>query len=528
MPITAVARKPLRVLLVEDSEPDAELVLAALDAGGYAVFAQRVQTAEEMRDALARDEWHLVLSDYSLPSFSAPAALAIMHERRPDLPFIIVSGTVGEDTAVSALKAGACDFLVKGRLARLVPAIERELREVEVRRARDREREALEERLRQSQKLEGIGRLAGGIAHDFNNLLTAIIGYTEIVLEQVGPDDKAIANDLDEIRRASNRAVALTRQLLAFSRKQSLKIAAMDVNEIIRAMRGMLDRLISEDVEIRLQLAQTLPSILTDRIQMEQIVLNLVMNSRDAMPRGGTVTIETTIVEAPEVIAVAHGPVAPGRYVALRVTDTGIGMDAATRAHVFEPFFTTKGEGTGLGLATVYGVVQQLGGHIGVWSEVGRGTIFNLYFPEAPTRVESRATEIVRTVPQPAPVCNQNVLVVEDETGVRHLVSRILKWSGYSVLEAVDAAQALEIAGNDDQPIDLVVSDVVMPAMAGPELIARLRATRPALKTLYMSGYVGEELSRRLDLDPTARLLEKPFSSARLLEAVRDVIDEPR
>ena len=523
MAVNTGVRKTLRVLLVEDSEPDAELVLAALSDGGYHVVAHRVQTADEMRAALARDEWQLVLSDYSLPGFSAPAALAILHEQRPDLPFIIVSGTVGEDTAVTALKAGASDFLVKGRLARLVPAIERELREVDLRRARDRERDSLEERLRQSQKLEGIGRLAGGIAHDFNNLLTAIIGYTEMVLEQVGPD-KPISKDLEEIRHASNRAVALTRQLLAFSRKQSLKIAAMDVNEIIGAMRGMLDRLISEDVQIRLKMTSGLPAILTDRIQMEQIVLNLVMNARDAMPHGGVVTIETMVVEANEVMAVAHGPVAPKRYVALRVIDTGIGMDAATQGHVFEPFFTTKGEGTGLGLATVYGVVQQLGGHIGVWSEVGRGTIFNLYFPEA-ANLTTAHLAMPHAASRAASGGHENVLVVEDERGVRHLVSRILRWNGYAVVEAVDAAQALELADNDQLNIDLVVSDVVMPAMAGPELIARLRVKRPDLKTLYISGYVGEELARRLYLDPTATLLEKPFTSSRLLAEVRRVID---
>ncbi|HTL00932.1 MAG TPA: response regulator, partial [Vicinamibacterales bacterium] len=314
--MTAEAKKsvPLRVLLVEDSEPDAELLLAELNNAGYHVVAHRVQTAEEMRAALTRDAWQVVLADYGLPSFDAPAALAITHELKPDLPFIIVSGTVGEDAAIAALKAGASDFVAKSRLARLVPAIERELRDADLRREQARERDALAEQLRQSQKLEGIGRLAGGIAHDFNNLLTAIIGYTEMVLEQIGPD-KPISQDLMEIRKASDRAVALTRQLLAFSRKQTLRVAAMEPNAIITDMGNMLQRLIGVDIDIRFELAPGLPPILADRVQMEQVVMNLVMNARDAMPKGGVITIATTVVQADAVTAVVHEPVAPGAYV---------------------------------------------------------------------------------------------------------------------------------------------------------------------------------------------------------------------
>ena len=518
---------PLRVLLVEDSEPDAELLLAALAEAGYHVTAQRVQTAEEMREALTRHEWQVVLSDYHLPGFSAPAALAVTHELRPDLPFIIVSGTVGEDTAVSALKAGASDFLVKGRLARLAPAIERELRDAELRREQAREREALEAQLRQSQKLEGIGRLAGGIAHDFNNLLTAIIGYTEMVLEQIGPD-KPISQDLSEIRHAADRAVALTRQLLAFSRKQTLQVAPMDANEIIAAMSNMLQRLIGDDVEIRLQLASGLPPILADRVQLEQVVMNLVMNARDAMPRGGVVIVDTMTVSAGDVMAVSHEPVAPGSYVALRFTDTGAGMTEETQARIFEPFFTTKGVGlgTGLGLATVYGVVQQLGGHIGVSSALGKGTIFNLYFPVASAPVKTGAGEPHRSTHTPLAEHREVVLVVEDERGVRQLVSRILTRHGYIVLEAANAEEALVFAENPEQQFDLVLSDVVMPVMAGPELVARVRAMRPTVKVIYMSGYTERDLSRRIDLDSTPRLIEKPFMASALLQIVRDVLDE--
>jgi len=523
-----VYRKALRVLLVEDSPPDAELVLANLIEGGYDATAKRVQTAQEMREALASGKWQVILSDYSLPGFGAPEALAIAQAHDPGIPFIIVSGTVGEDTAVTALKAGACDFLVKGRLTRLVTAIERELRDAELRRERDIERDALEDRLRQAQKLEGIGRLAGGIAHDFNNLLTAIIGYTEMVLDQIGPD-KPISKDLDEIRRASDRAVALTRQLLAFSRKQTLKVVPTDLNGIIVSMRNMLERLISEDIAIRSQLAERLPPIFADHVQLEQILLNLVMNARDAMPRGGVITIETKAVEAGEVRSAAHEQVAPGQYIALIIRDTGQGMDSATQARIFEPFFTTKGagEGTGLGLATVYGAVQQLGGHIAVMSGVGQGTTFSLYFPEcaqAPSSLEPAARR-----PSPAPLAagREVVLVVEDQRGVRQLASRILTRHGYIVCEAADAMEAIRIASNLAQPLDLVVSDVVMPKMGGPELIERLWALRPGLKVLYMSGYTGDELSRRVGHESNVTVLEKPFSASGLLQTVRDVLDQP-
>ena len=523
--MTTAKRKELRVLLVEDSLADAELLMASLAEAGYDAVTERVQTSDEMRAALRQGGWHVILSDYSLPSFSAPEALAIAQELQPELPFIIVSGTVGEDTAVNALKAGASDFLVKGRLTRLVPAIERELREAEMRRERQLERDGLEDRLRQSQKLEGIGRLAGGIAHDFNNLLTVIIGYTEMVLDQIGPD-KPISKDLAEIRSASDRAVALTRQLLAFSRKQTLNVVTMDLNTVIESMRNMLERLISADIAIRSHLAADLPAILADRVQVEQIVMNLVMNARDAMPRGGVITIDTKAVTAADVRAATHERAAAPRYVALTIRDTGQGMDSATQARIFEPFFTTKGagEGTGLGLATVYGVVQQLGGHIAVSSGLGLGTTFTLYFPQCDDSIKPDQAQ--RRTSAPLAAAREVILVVEDQRGVRQLASRILIRHGYTVLEAADARQALDIAERPDQVLDLVISDVVMPAMGGPELVGRLRTLRPTTKALYMSGYTGDDLSRRIGEESSVLVLEKPFSATALLRAVRDVLDD--
>jgi signal transduction histidine kinase len=515
--------KPLRLLLVEDCEPDAELLLHELRTGGYDVTLERVETAGALRAALDTKPWDLVLSDYSLPSFSAPEALAVVQETHPELPFIIVSGTIGEDTAVTALKTGAADFLVKGRLARLLPAIERELKEVALRATRVRERQALEDQLRQSQKLEGIGRLAGGIAHDFNNLLTAIMGYTEMILDQIGPD-KPISRDLEEIRAASERAVALTRQLLAFSRKQTLHLAPVDLNEVVTGMRDMLQRLIGEAVTISLRLTPGLAPILADRTQLEQILMNLVVNARDAMPAGGTVVVDTGWADETEVTAVTHESAAAGNYARLRVVDTGAGMDAQTQSRIFEPFFTTKpvGHGTGLGLSTVYGVIQQLGGHLAVTSQVGRGTTFTLYFPES-ARDGTLGQVAARKRPMALAEHREVVLVVEDQRGVRQLVFRILTRHGYTVLEAASAEDALALFEQQGPRIDLLLTDVVMPGMSGGALADKLTALRPGLSVLFMSGFTGTDGSSQLPA--SAVIVEKPFTASILLQVVRDVLD---
>jgi signal transduction histidine kinase len=511
---------PLRVLLVEDSPADAELLVEELSRAGYHVQVERVDTAPAMRRALTRDQWHVVLSDYSLPGFGAPEALAILREHSPELPFIIVTGTVDEEIAVASMKAGACDFLVKGKLARLVPALERELREVDLRRVQETERQALEEQLRHSQKMEGIGRLAGGIAHDFNNLLTAILGYTEMVLEQIGPD-KPISADLAEIQKAADRAAALTRQLLVFSRKQTLHVTALDINEVIAAIRAMMHRMIGEDIEFRVALAPGLKPVFADRVQLEQVIMNLVVNARDAMPRGGVLTIETVSTDAAAVAAAVHKPVSGGEYLRLTVADTGIGMDTETQSHIFEPFFTTKdtGKGTGLGLATVYGVVQQLNGHIAVTSEPGRGSSFHLFFP----KLEGTPSATVPAPRVPAPLAQQRetVLVVEDQAAVRQLAARVLTRHGYSVLEAAGAAEALAIAENFKDTIHLVLTDVVMPTMDGPDMVAILKKMRPHIGVLYMSGYTGEALAERGAMGAADTVLEKPFTASILLQSVR-------
>jgi len=517
-------KKQLRALIVEDNENDALLLLDELKLHGYDVTHKRVQTHGDMQVALTASGWDVVFSDYSMPAFSATAALETLKDSGLDLPFIIISGTIGEETAVTALKSGAHDFLMKGRLARLVPALERELREFNQR----RERARLEEQLRQAQKLEAVGRLAGGIAHDFNNILTTIAGYSEMVLEQIGPD-KPISGDLMEIRKATDRAAQLTRQLLAFSRQQVLRVVDVDVNEVVWGMRGMLQRLIGEDIVVEITLTEELGPIRADRIQLEQVLMNVAGNARDAMPDGGRFVIETAPAKADDIVALTGLKVVPGPYVKLAMTDSGEGMDEHTRQRLFEPFFTTKelGKGTGLGLATVYGIVKQLDGYIWVTSELKRGTTFTLFFPATASATKSKPIATAPAAQAPLAAQHETVLVVEDEAGVRRLVGRTLARHGYRVLEASSAAEGLALVAKHGPEISLVLSDVVMSGMGGPEMVARIRETRPLLRVLYMSGHAGHAIRQGGKLEATDHLLEKPFYAHDLLRAVRELLDEP-
>jgi PAS domain S-box-containing protein len=384
-------------------------------------------------------------------------------------------------------------------------------------------RRTLEEQFQQAQKMEAIGRLAGGVAHDFNNLLTVILGFCELLLADCQPGDPHHA-DIAEIRDAGERASGLTRQLLAFSRKQIIEPALLDLNEIVGRLRPMLGRLIGEDVNISLNLRPELARVTADRGQIEQIVMNLAVNARDAMPRGGTLTIETENVELDEHYVKTHRGVKPGLYVALTVTDTGTGMTPQVQARLFEPFFTTKdpGKGTGLGMATVYGIVTQSGGSIGVYSEVGRGTSFNVYFPRAD------AAETMVAPPRAAPprAGSQTVLVVEDQDGLREVAKRLLQRQGYTVLAAADAAEAVRLF-EQHPSIDVLLTDVVMPGASGPELTRQLIAQRPALKVIYMSGYTEDAILRHGVLKPGIAFLHKPFTSETLGRKIRDVLDAP-
>jgi two-component system cell cycle sensor histidine kinase/response regulator CckA len=645
----------LRVLLVEDSPTDAKLVLQELRRLGRSIDHERVETAETMRAALEQKKWDIVISDWSMPTFSAPAALATLKEARQDLPFIIVSGTVGEESAVEAMRTGAHDYVLKDNLGRLVPAVERELRECAERAARRQAEAALkesegrfrrlaesgiigitiadvngpileandtylkmigysreevlrgevrwkemtppeyqalaaraveklqmsgaappwetevlrkdggrvpilvgvamleypkcvaftadltarkqaeagqkqaekalrqsEEQLRQAQKMEAVGRLAGGVAHDFNNLLSVILSYGEILLADLKVGDP-IRADIDQISKAALRAAGLTRQLLLFSRQQVVEPKVVELHEILSGMDKMLQRILGEDVDLLLIAPKTPGRVKADPNHIEQVILNLVVNARDAMPTGGHLTIETSNTVLDDEYASKHLPVTAGAYVMMAVSDTGTGMDAATQAHIFEPFFTTKekGRGTGLGLSTVFGIVQQSRGSIWVYSEPGKGTTFKVYLPRVDADVDV-------TRPQLAPSTlrgTETILLVEDEEAVRAVAVNILRRQGYHVIEAEHPAEALLISEQHQGAIDLLLTDVVMPRMSGSELASRLAPTRPTMKVIFMSGYTDDSVVRHGVLEAGVPFIQKPITPAVVTRKVREVLD---
>ena len=383
------------------------------------------------------------------------------------------------------------------------------------------ERSALEEQLRQAQKMEAIGQLAGGVAHDFNNLLTVIKTYGEFMLEQI-EDGSPLRADAIEIQKAAGRAAALTRQLLAFSRKQVLVPRSIDVNEIVQGMEPMLRRLIGEDIRIELRIAPKLGTVKADAGQLEQVVMNLAVNARDAMPQGGTLTIESSEITLTETMREGHG-VIPGPYISLVVRDTGCGMDRATRARVFEPFFTTKeqGRGTGLGLSTVYGIVKQSDGYIWCDSTEGVGTAFTVLLPHVPA--EERAAEGQDEV---TPDRGSGVvLITEDEDTIRALSRRILEREGYTVLEARDGREAIRVASGYTGQIDLLITDMVMPNLGGSELFAHLRLLRPDLRVLFVSGYTDDDMIRRGLKDEGSAFLQKPFTAKALAAAAKAAVE---
>jgi two-component system, cell cycle sensor histidine kinase and response regulator CckA len=384
------------------------------------------------------------------------------------------------------------------------------------------ERKSLEDQLRQAQKMEAVGQLAGGIAHDFNNLLTAILGSTELLLADTAPDDPRRV-DVQEISRSAHRAASLVRQLLAFSRKQVLQPRLVNLNGIVHDMGAMLRRVLGERITLALDLDRSLGLVTADPGQLEQVIANLGVNARDAMPDGGTLTITTANVSGPGVPAAAdEGLPAGGPFVALAVTDTGTGMDEQVLARLFEPFFTTKelGRGTGLGLATVYGIVRQSGGHIQVRSRPGEGSTFTVYLPRAES---PRRAPVAMAPAGPAPDGSETVLVAEDEAAVRHLVCRVLRGRGYRVLEAGHAEAALELAAASE-PIDLLVSDLVMPGLGGQALAERLAAARPGLRVLFITGYAVEAVERQGRIPAGHGLLEKPFTADQLARKVREAL----
>jgi len=512
---------PLRLLHLEDDPNDAELVRSSLDADGLACEVRLVSTRETFLEALQKERIDLILSDFALPTFDGLSALKIKQEKAPDLPFIIVSGTLGEEAAIDSLRCGATDYVLKHRLTRLGPAVRRALGESRER----RERQQLEVQLRQAQKMEAVGRLAGGVAHDFNNLLNVIMGYGELLLERLAEDDPS-RSKIVEIRSAAERAASLTRQLLAFSRNQVIQPRILDLNVLLAEMEKMLRRLIGEDVELSTRRPQGLDRVKADPGQIEQILMNLVVNARDAMPDGGKLAIEVANVDLDDAFVRSHPGSRPGRFVIIEVSDSGMGMDAEVQSHIFEPFFTTKeaGKGTGLGLATVYGIVKQNDGYIEVESAPGRGATFRVYLP----RVEAPAEKARPEATGEPPRGTETILVVEDEPVVRGLIQEILTEYGYTVLVAGDVDEAEQACERHPGTIHLLMTDVVLPKANGREVAIRVARQRPEVKVLYTSGYTDSTVVRQGIMERGAAFLQKPFPLTTLARKVREVLDAPQ
>jgi two-component system cell cycle sensor histidine kinase/response regulator CckA len=510
---------PLRALLVEDSENDALLLIRELRRGGYDVSHRRVDSAAAMHAALDGGKWDIVISDYSMPGFSGTEALALLRKRNADTPFIFVSGTIGEEMAVSALKSGAQDYLLKGNLARLQSAVERTLDEAEGR----RERRRLETQVNQLRRFEAIGRLAGGIAHDFNNVLGSILGWAELGQADL-PEGHRAGERLRKIQAQAERAALLTRQLLAFARRQVLQPQNLDVNALLTESISLMGKVIGENVQIGLSLAKDLAPAWADASQLEQIVMNLCINARDAMPGGGRLTIETQMAEVKPGAEEYRSYFRPGRYVQLTVKDTGTGMDVATLEHIFEPFFTTKevGKGTGLGLATVYGIVKQHNGIIDVDSEPGHGTRFRVYLPVGSGVVAAREKKPVTEVSRGT----ETILVAEDNDDLREAAREMIEALGYRVLLAHDGEEAVQLFTENQNALDLVLLDVVMPRMNGPEALEKMARLRPDLPAIFTTGYANEaeslvSISRR-----RLGILQKPYGTTTLGQKIRALLDE--
>ena len=511
--------QPIKILIVEDNPNDAELLLRELRRAGFEPDWQRVQTESDfLAGVKARPE--IILSDYSMPQFTGLRAAELLQESGLNIPFILISGTVGEDVAVEAMKYGATDYLLKDRVARLGAAVQRAMKEV----AERVERKRLEQQFIEAQKMEVIGQLAAGVAHDFNNILGVIIGYSDLVRMELDPDGPA-QKYVEEIRQAAERAAGLTRQLLIFSRKQTVQPVVLDLNEVVNDMEKMLRRLVDDNIVLTLLPGKEIGRMKADPGQVGQVLMNLVVNARDAMPNGGKLLVETHNATLDENYARMHQDVTVGDYVMLAVSDTGIGMTDEVKAHLFEAFFTTKpiGKGTGLGLSTCHTIVKQCGGHIGVYSEPGNGTTFKVYFPKVHQPLDTVAKPVQTGAP---PRGTETVLLVEDEPSVRHLARSVLEAQGYHVLQANNGQEGLQVAREHKGPaIRLVITDVVMPQMGGKMMAGWLKTIHPKIKILFTSGYTDEAIAQHGALEADVAFLQKPYTPTTLVRKMRKLLD---
>ncbi len=513
-------RTSIRVLMVEDSEDDGALVTLLLRQAGFELHSERVDTARELAKALA-NRWDVIISDHSMPHFSGPDALKMVRAHDPEVPFIFVSGTIGEDFAADAMRTGAQDYVMKSNLKRLVPAVERELRESHTR----RERKNLDRRIQQLEKFEAIGRLVGGVAHDFNNMIGAILGWAEMGLSDAAEDSRA-RDRFHKIYDQSMRAGKLTGQLLAFAGGQILEPTKLNINTLVQEEMSLLSRIIGADIKVKIHIDPDLRVTMADPSQIEQVLMNLCLNARDAVPNGGEILIETRNVELDARFCTEHAFDKPGSYILISVTDNGTGIDSASLDHIFEPFFTTKGpgKGTGLGLATVYGIVKQHGGFIFAQSRPDQGTTFRVYLPA--NAGEHAAPEVAQQCEPPGGT--ETILLAEDHEGLRTTAQEMLKKLGYSVIVAADGKESVELFKSNHHIIDLVVMDVVMPQLSGPEAyleMCLLCAGCPDPKVIFTTGYTPKAKDLAAMVEKGAAILRKPYSLISLSQMIRGALE---
>jgi len=637
--------KMLRVLLLEDNPRDADLSIRKLSEADFQFTAVVSRNSKEFKELLEKQSYDLILGDYRLPDWTGLDALRWLRSSGIATPFILITGTLGDELAIECIKAGADDYVLKEKLDRLPVAVRRALADQQLRLERDwaekelresenqyrllfhanphpmwvfdpetlrfltvnsaavhhygysvgqflsmtikdirpeeeiprpfekikdstfgsaeryheiwkhrkkdgtiidvevssqpimfravkatlvlavdvTEHRKLEQQFRYAQKMEAIGRLAGGVAHDFNNLLMVIGSHAQLIWGHLG-DPMRVDRYMQQIMSAIDRATLLTRQLLAFGRKQFQDLRILDLNSIVPEFCKMLPGLLGSDIEVVVRTSPRSCLVYSDKAQIEQVIMNLIVNARDAMPKGGTITIETDRQKLGREYFPSRGVNAqPGEYVMLAVTDTGIGMDAKTQSQIFEPFFTTKepGKGTGLGLSTVYGIVKQSGGYTWVYSEVGVGTTFKIYLPYAEAAIEE---EVQAPIPQSDATGEETILLVEDEAALRAAISEFLESRGYHVLSAANAAEALRISTTYEDVIDLLLTDLVMPGLGGVELAAKMRELHPGIKVVYMSGYT-EQTAKADALGKPDFYVQKPFSLPTLSGIARRALD---
>jgi signal transduction histidine kinase len=510
----------IRVLIVEDSDDDMILVLRALRRGGYEVEYMHVQTPAEMQDALAQASWDIIISDYTMPAFNALDALQILQSQQLDIPFLIVSGTIGEETAVAAMRAGAQDYLLKGKLARLVPAVERELKEAAERQHRHRAEKALamvEAQLLRTQRLESLGTLASGIAHDLNNVLTPIIGIVQLLPLKIPNLDEKTKRLLQILDESTHRGASLVQQILSFTRGVESNLINTQVSPLLWEVHNVIQQAFPKEIDLVIDLPQDLWPIAADGTLLHQVFMNLCVNARDAMPDGGTLRITAENLEIDEDYAQLYLGGQTGSYVLVTIADTGTGIPVAILDRIFDPFFTTKeiGKGTGLGLATVQGIVKSHKGFINVSTEVGQGTHFQVYFPAT---TELKKATIVNTE---APLGRgEFILVVDDELAVQEVTKVMLEEHRYQVITANNGVEAIDLYREHQHKISVVLLDMMMPALDSITTIRRLRELNTLVPIVAMSGLATPEAVAETKREGVQAFLAKPFTAQELLNSL--------